>query len=308
MLSKQNPIATLIALILVVVLPYQTVLADETGDGSWKWLKTLSQKAKQTHYQGVFVHSVDGRVMSMSVSHGNQKGEQHELLQSLDGKHVRYVRRGNHVVCTRSEGKPFEVKAKQGFDLTDLMANRIKWRPFYSIKRVGKDRVAGRTVSKVLIKPNTPDRYAYALWLDRETGVLLKYQLLKDQSRLENFQFTQFDVLKDYPQQLSELVESKTLFDNTKDEVPRKLQVSFEWLPPGFSASNEQLNFYSDGIASFSVFVDSEAKLPLMPGKRLEGATTVVSKVLNNGHSLTLVGELPIRTISKIAENSRFVP
>jgi sigma-E factor negative regulatory protein RseB len=84
------------------------------------------------------------------------------------------------------------------------------------------------------------------------------------------------------------------------------------WRPEGFqpaatprSGSGKAVAF-SDGLASFSVFVESVAGTGMPSGTSRIGATTVYMRQLAKGQAdflVTVVGEIPLKTALKVAES-----
>jgi sigma-E factor negative regulatory protein RseB len=63
---------------------------------------------------------------------------------------------------------------------------------------------------------------------------------------------------------------------------------------------------FSDGLAGISVFIESMANKPeVRPGVYSQGVIQVYSKVVDD-NLLTVVGEVPPRTLLQVAESVRF--
>ena len=62
------------------------------------------------------------------------------------------------------------------------------------------DRVAGRDTVSVTVTPQSEDRYAYRLWVDKQSKLLLKSVILGRGGRvLEQVKFTQIEILDEIP-------------------------------------------------------------------------------------------------------------
>ena len=100
-----------------------------------------------------------------------------------------------------------------------------------------------------------------------------------------------------------------------------RLDWSLSWLPAGFAMKNESMDallsramdvshrVYTDGLAMFSVFVEPwSGDRPLPDGTALGystlGAINTFSTI-EAGHKVTVVGELPRSTVSRIASSIR---
>ncbi len=105
-------------------------------------------------------------------------------------------------------------------------------------------------------------------------------------------------------------------------EVPGDADAAFwepAWLPPGFTLSNQQVQalpdsdalitsqIYSDGLASFTLFVEPLGQDRLVEDLRAQlGPTVAVSRRLmaaDNPFLATVVGEIPPRTAERIADS-----
>ena len=84
------------------------------------------------------------------------------------------------------------------------------------------------------------------------------------------------------------------------------------WLPQGYMKINgqqrqgEHVMVYSDGLATFSVFVESVGKGAMPEGASQVGATIAYSLERNiKGHDyhVTVVGEIPAMTAMNIAKS-----
>ena len=96
--------------------------------------------------------------------------------------------------------------------------------------------------------------------------------------------------------------------------VPAQPEASFapDWLPLGFmrvplGSRDNQLS-YSDGLATFSIFVDNTAADDSAELATKVGGTVMVShRLAGTGDLVTLVGELPLVTARRVASSVRKV-
>jgi sigma-E factor negative regulatory protein RseB len=289
----------------------------ESETKRWQWLEQVTMAAQSVDYQGVFVHSSEHYLLSMNVVHGYVDGRQREILRGLDGQPAQYFRQGNQVVQVDYGQVPKPIKAYNGFSISDLMVNRRQWKPYYKVQPIKVTRVADRQVYEINITAKTPDRYSYKVWLDQHSGVALGHLLLKNEKPLERLQFTQFQLLNSPStdlmktsktnQKLWALLETEPSTESVlKPNSTLLSQLTFRWLPPGFTDQSHRKGFYTDGLASFSVFVDTLDTAEAMNNTHEEGVTSVVARELSGDYQLILVGELPIETLTKISEAAAF--
>src|SRR5262249_19145058 len=118
----------------------------------------------------------------------------HERLQILDGERREYVRKGDQVQCFLPESKRVIVERRPlgiGFPSLSSAAPADILR-FYTLRKGAVERVADAECQVLVLEPKDDGvRYGYKLWVERQTGLLLRAQLLdKQQAVLEQMAFT----------------------------------------------------------------------------------------------------------------------
>lgn len=291
----------------------------------YQLLKSMSHAFKTVSYNGRFIYMANSKLRSLSVVHTNFDGREFERLTPLSGGGPEILRKGDELICIHPGGDfmrmdnsipsgPFANK----FSRVDAQIDAV-----YALVFKGKDRIAGREAKKYLMQPQDQYRYAYMLWLDNESGLLLKTVLLGDKGQeLETFEFVELNVGVDVPQKLFDYPISrmdKSLVVNLDGAMSANSDSGWEagWLPTGFkmaacdvrhlSTESEKVNalVYSDGMSSFTVFIEpfaSNKGHEPMPHSR-HGATAVYSRTIDEADGrvmITVVGELPMSAIKKI--------
>ena len=78
------------------------------------------------------------------------------------------------------------------------------------------------------------------------------------------------------------------------------------WLPDGFKLvgmRGDRLHF-TDGLATFSVFIETLALPPMPDLATTEGGTVLITRRhKTTGPQITVVGEVPVRTARRVAES-----
>jgi sigma-E factor negative regulatory protein RseB len=292
-----------------------------------EWLQRLGPAMNMTSYRGVFVYGRGQQVHSMQVAHRYNGSMVEERLVIQDGGSGEIVRRGMEVVCVLPAQDTVTLDAiipsgPLADSFSDQLLPATRW---YQAQMLGEGRVAGYVVVKIALNANDPYRYSYRLWLEKDTGLLVKSQTRNaDDQILEHFQFTSLDITND-------IVDSElqiTTTDNSQAstinlepgrsaaELVTRLQGwSLDWLPAGFEpaatprSDKRQVIAFSDGLAAFSVFVEDVASLDMPTGASRIGATTVYLRpVQSDGRQvlISVVGEVPPVTARKVAESVRF--
>ncbi|MCL5974440.1 MAG: MucB/RseB C-terminal domain-containing protein [Gammaproteobacteria bacterium] len=304
--------------LLVLFIP--TVQAESA---SIELLERMSQAAKQLNYEGVFAYQSGKTFQSVRIYHRNDDGTESERLISLNGAAREVIRSDDTVTCINPDGKQINVSQRplgRGFP-SDLPRRLSSATAFYELKLGGEDRIAGRLTQRLEIKPVDSYRYGYRLWMDKETDLLLKSELIDEQGEvLETFEFTDIQTGVDIPDaslkaQMSgnEMVWNRTEpGEMTTQDLATFSNWQTKWLPEGFSlvahqnrlrsnnGAHVEQRVYSDGLSSVSVFIEKmRAQHNHFHGGSHMGAVNAFGSVIH-AHFVTVVGEVPAVTVEKI--------
>lgn len=304
--------------LLVLFIP--TVQAESA---SIELLERMSQAAKQLNYEGVFAYQSGKTFQSVRIYHRNDDGTESERLISLNGVAREVIRSDDTVTCINPEGKQINVSQRplgRGFP-SDLPRRLSSATAFYELKLGDEDRIAGKLTQRVDIKPVDNYRYGYRLWMDKETDLLLKSELIDEQGEvLETFEFTDIQTGVDIPDaslkaQMSgnEMVWNRTEpGEMTTQDLATFSNWQTKWLPEGFTlvahqnrlrsnnGAHVEQRVYSDGLSSVSVFIEKmRAQHNHFHGGSHMGAVNAFGSVIH-AHFVTVVGEVPAVTVEKI--------
>ncbi len=309
--SWRLPLAAILTTIMLAgVAP--AAAADEAADLLMRMAEAMLSQA----YEGTLVYEHGDHLESLAIVHGHIDGQEYERLRVLNGEPFEVIREGDKVTCVwpaerrmLEDQRPGDLPAPQPpRDLRSLPQH-------YAAELGGTARVAGREARILRIAGEDHYRYGYRMWIDRETGLLLRSDLVgRDDSVYERIMFTHIEPLdtvgrerfrpslegEQYSRQANPSA------DSTRLEDP-------EWettgLPPGFrlvSHQNEampphgeavQHSVYTDGLASVSIFVEPAGTdaMPLRGLSRM-GAVHAFGHEID-GHQVTAVGEVPAATV-----------
>ncbi len=259
-------------------------------------LERMSTALQEKSYQGIFVYRRGDDLSAMHVTHlAHPHGEQ-ERLVSLTGQEremTRNNRRGG-------AGKP---------SLGQFALERLaSVESYYDLKVLGEARVAGRYAKLLSVTPRDEFRYGYRLWVDDETGLLLKSDLLDDERVLEQVMFTFVDLI-DPPEVARAL---QPIPEETMDEVELdhdkgrwlvgELPAGFQLVSLHLAGTGEGVEHmvFSDGLASVSVFVEAIVdEEHSFVGFSRQGAVNAYGNVVD-GHQVTVVGEVPKAAVKRM--------
>lgn len=302
------------------------------------WLRQMSAASQELNYRGTFVYLHQGRLEAMRIIHRAAEGGEQERLVALTGDAREVIRDKERVTCILPKSKavmvgrslprkPFPAALPR--DLDDLTDN-------YAFLVQGEERVAGLPARIVLIRPRDAYRYGYRLWLDSGSRLLLKSELIDTEGlAVEQIMFTDLELLDTIPE--SELQSALRGEDYTRKGHDRPVETAgaaaeaggmsaSDWtvtrLPPGFmlthsnrhalpSAGSDEVEHlvFSDGLATVSVYIEpaSGSDQPGLAGASRMGAVNALS-LRQNGHQITVVGEVPQMTVERLGESVQRKP
>jgi sigma-E factor negative regulatory protein RseB len=305
--------------LLVLLAAGATAFAEEPQ----QLLRRMNDALTGRNYVGTFVQLANGRVSTMRILHRVEKGRVTERLVSLDGSGREIVGTSEELTCYLPDQRKVLVEPRR--DQGPLLGTLPSFRPdvvqYYTVEAKGSGRVLGHNTRLVSVMPKDQFRFGYRLWLDEETAMPLKTQLCDAQGRvIEQILFAEIAWPDRIPNSEFKPQLSTEGFTWVRAESPQQLAEigsdSLLWrairLPPGFrlsASSTQPLEnpsrpvahlVYSDGLASVSVFIETNEHGQVMRGHVSMGSSAAFSTVVN-GHQITAVGEVPAATVELIA-------
>ncbi|WP_163559832.1 MucB/RseB C-terminal domain-containing protein [Halomonas sp. NO4] len=278
-------------------------IADwETPDSARAWYERSLWASHCYVFQARAVRiSLDG-VRTVALSHDVQDGVERQVARFLDGPPVVFERRGRIGRLTWTDEGAEAPASPAG-----IAAHLER---FYRLSLGGEARIASRRVVRLDLEPLDDHRYGHRFWLDRQTALPLKQQLVDEQGRVvETFQFTEL--------QQPQLHEGSVMLDERRASPPLAWRPA--WLPDGFIAQpvdtrsrrhggRVEHRIYSDGLSTLSLFVEplAEERQRLIPGLHRLGISLAVVHHLRRAQQpmqVVVMGELPPQVLIRVAEN-----
>ncbi len=321
------------------------------------WLQAMDNAFRSLNYDGVFEYSIashsqirikqqrgdrtfsvtadvarDITVASFRIVHMVVDGVEHERIVHRGGPQREILRTGAQVSYIVPQDD--ESFALQG-DLPTGPYPRLFMRSEglsqnYRFKISGRQRVIGRPSVCLEVRPLDDNRFGYLLWLDEETGLLLRSELRDRNGRyLESVKFVSLkvgDAVMEnalQPDMPAIAIRPPVGFS----EVPAAPRVpvnwAIGWVPAGFRIADASTHdatkgatkdgtkkgvhvMFSDGLATFSVFVEPAPRSAAGGVFSRRGATVLLSHDLageRGDYLVTVVGEVPPQTAQRIAES-----
>ncbi|GAB4193797.1 MAG: MucB/RseB C-terminal domain-containing protein [Wenzhouxiangellaceae bacterium] len=312
---------------LTVLLFGAVSQAATASDTVRVWLERMNRAMETLSYRGTLVYMHDDRLdMLKLVRHHGEQGLRERII-TLTGSRREVLRENGEVRCLYPEDNSMLIEGQlaQGI-FPEFSAER--WatsRNFYAYRLGSDDRIAGLAAQIIEITPNDRHRYGYRLWLERDSGLLLRSVMQDKAGRIkEQIAFTEIEITDEIND--SELKPAKQLeqyipFPHPLSGVSHSPVGQPEWrpqmLPPGFElTTHDHLGesgdswplehlVYSDGLASISIYIEQiSGDHTGVPAQAERGGISVFSR--REGDLLiTTIGEAPYATVAEIGRSVR---
>lgn len=290
-------------------------------------LTRMANATRQLDYRGLFTYEYGGSQETLRVSHSVANGSEYESLEHLTGPAREILRVGRDVNCQYIGDQLLSGR------VSSLSSNYASLEHFYHFYVRGLDRVAGRDAWVLDVVPRDQFRYGYSLSIDRETGLLLKSLLVgRNKKILERFQFVELELGPVAVASMASGAADKTLAraSSSRRVVEHSLSECnltsppdakvwlAAWLPAGFVLTGQERKkldaefawrdvlMYTDGLTSFSVFIEPVAEIAALEGRAQRGATAVYLSRLQVGsdfYRVTVVGEIPMQAAQRVVSD-----
>ncbi|MEE8249825.1 MAG: MucB/RseB C-terminal domain-containing protein [Gammaproteobacteria bacterium] len=314
---------TVIAVVVSLSISMTTLTA--AAQDAQSWLTRMSHAVEALSYQGNFVHMQGGDVETLHITHLNDDGRIGERILALDGVAREIIRNGDEVQCIFPDRQAVLLEERRDVSplVSALPTYSDELRRHYEFTLHETARIVERQTQIVSIKPKDGFRYGYMLWLDQETAMPLKSQLMDEHGNvLEQILFTQLEISDSIPRSALEPTintEGFTMFrpPAAVAQSEEDLRLRASRLPGGFALSAATHGpiagspypvghlVYSDGLATVSVFIEDPKSTPeVATGHSRVGSSNAFSLSLD-GRQVTAVGEVPRRTVESIAISLR---
>jgi len=319
--------ASLLMSLLLATAP--GAFADPLWQDEMNWLKIMAFASHQTDYSGTFLYQYGNHVEISRITHVVDRDGEHSRLESLDGARREIILNNDQVLCYLGNSK-VKLKERQGTRMFPaLLPEQLSsLNENYLIKQAEEEKVAGFHAHAMVFQPKDNLRYTHKIWAHSDSGLLLKAEVLDERGRvIERNNFIQLTI--DGNIDRSWIAESKpdaVLIAHKPHHVllpkAEALTNASGWqvdmLPAGFKKITELRRpmlgkktpviqmVFSDGLAGISVFIESSDNAQDdHPGLSSQGAMQVYSKV-DGDYLVTVVGEVPPRTVTQVADSVRY--
>lgn len=288
-------------------------------------LHRISAALRQHNYAGTFVYSSGDRIETSRVTHMVDREGTHEKIEVLDGMPREIIRTNNEIKCYLPERKMI-VAEKRWLrkSFPSLFSEPVSdLNDSYVVRMGGHERVTDYESRVIILEPRDGMRYGHKLWMEIQSGLLLKAAVVDQERVMEQFVFTQLKIGGEIDKaQLKAKYADKAVEWQVNNLVPSEANnTETGWsvnnLPPGFKKiSMTKLHIpgktepvshivLSDGLAAVSVFIEPLVKNHPAHAPRSyhgHGAINIYSHTVSDS-LVTTVGEAPANAIRHIGSS-----
>lgn len=302
--------------------PKNTLSTDKAFDvlSAHAWMRRLSNTIKQVSFEISFVvSSAQRETMPYIWRHAKlENGDFAEQLSLLNGPGFEQIRINNKLSIFEPGFTPLSIRANA---IDGPIPHAFTHRPDllnagYEVLLMGRNRVVGRMAQQIRVISKDKSRYQYHLWLDEQTGLLLKQNMYDLQGALlEQIQVTQLSINEDVQQHFTNIqADQMPPVAVTQSTLNQQLPWTLGYMPVGMQTVTENLRrisltgqaaeymMVSDGLVDVSIYVMKATDVAQEDIALTTDATSIVS--ISDGRiQVTVVGEIPLETASKMANS-----
>lgn len=312
----------------MALLALAAVAAPALADDSVQdWLDRMSRAVETLDYRGTLVHVRDGEVDTLRIIHRSDEDGVRERIYSLDGPPREILRDGDSVRCVLPGDEPLLLESQlAGRLMPSLPVNRLLGpESGYIMSLGGRERVAGLEARVIHIQPRDAYRYGSRLWLEEQTGMLLRYASIDHDGRqLQQLSFASLEMgVNIADSELEPELEGGEFRTAAADEslragaapvgrfafkprVPRGFRLVNAGKGQATHGSDFEHLLYSDGLSSFSIYVERAGADAGSVADRVEAMGPVhVYTTQSGGRLFTVVGEVPAATVEFVGRQLR---
>ncbi|ASJ97630.1 MucB/RseB C-terminal domain-containing protein [Shewanella marisflavi] len=299
--------------LLVLVFP---VSAQEELSAK-AWLENMSLALKGQEFKMSLIHLQADHIRPLVYIHGMVDDQEVAFLEHLNGPPKNAVRVGNTVTFIEHDQPAYSVRADriQGVLPPAFAGSISNLEAGYQFVLGGRSRLAGRPSQLVRIIPNDDHRYGYQVWLDMDTYLPLRYDMLNlEKQLLEQILVVELIVLDDAPAILHEAYKQDWPEIMPQPQREQADNWQFTWLPQGFKilvkdnhrliGSHEAVEYIalSDGLVNISVYVARAGDTALPDELMTRNGLSLATERVGNAE-VVAVGKVPAETLSRIAKS-----
>jgi sigma-E factor negative regulatory protein RseB len=319
------------ALLIIVFVPLQISAQEQLtknlftdtnpSDSAHAWLNKMSDAVKSLNYTVSFILLKPGVDSQPYLwRHGvNEDGLEMEQLNLLNGPGREVVRIGDKVSYFEPNMPPYSLQSSiiNGPFPSEFFQLPEKLMSGYEFILVGRSRIAGRAAQQIRIISKDKSRFGLSVWLDQETGLLLKMNMFGQEAQLlEQIQVTGLQVTKE-PDPFFAKIEPGMLPEvvGFGPSAPLNSPWSIGYLPKGMTIIKRELRrlagsgdvveyiMLSDGLVDISVYLQDRQSNKLQDDLVGTVQSDTLLTIEHGELNITIIGKLPAVTANTIAKS-----
>jgi len=304
-------------LLFMLALNFPAMAQDELSAKAW--LENMSQALHDTEFKYSMIQLQANNIRPLVYIHGKVQGQEVAFLEYLNGPPKNVVRVGDTVIYIEHDQPAYSTKAKRilGVLPAAFSGDVSMLESGYQFVLGGRARLAGRPSQLVRIIPNDDLRYGYQVWLDLESYLPLRYDMLTlEKQLLEQVLVIELLVLDEAPAILQQVYKQDWPAVVPQSQRDTGDNWTFSWLPPGFKVqvkdshrlmgSHEPVEYIalSDGMANISVYVTKAGDIKMPEELVTRNGLSLASEIVG-GLEVVAVGKIPPSTLARVAKSIR---
>ncbi|MHA6892556.1 MucB/RseB C-terminal domain-containing protein [Ralstonia pseudosolanacearum] len=301
------------------------------------WLTKIHRAALKQNYVGTLTYQRGSGMHSTRIQHYTDLfNNEYERVEALDGKQREMLRQNDVVRNLIYEVKLVVTEKQENKDSFPALLATTNGDVLdqYDMRHLPAERVAGMDCEVFQLDPKDGFRYAYRIWAERSSGLLIRAQTIGEDGKvLEQVAFSQVEVgvpsekqkilaaLKNVtgwnqyevvsqPTNLAEQGWAITSPIKGFQKIREMRRPLGDIAPAGKSSSGFEVQqvVFSDGLAGLSLFIEPVSeKRSRREGFISQGATHVMVRRIAD-FWLTVVGEVPFATIKQFGAAVDYKP
>ncbi|TLU76685.1 sigma E regulator RseB [Mannheimia varigena] len=298
--------------------------ADNTVQTPLAYLTSMTKAYKQSTYELLYILKQGTNSESFRFRHAFMNDKEYAQLLNLDHNREEIILKNQKVSYLGNNFRPFSLNSPHILDnLPSVLYTDFNKLKGYSFLDAGRDRVADRVARVIRIIPNDILHYAYTLWIDEESRLLLKSQV-KD---VDNIVLEEFSVLQLYQSKELEMIANAidslmlpALTSIEKSQLESLNDWHPNWIPAGFqlienqTTSGENYQFeseyvdsrlYSDGLSTFTIYAMPSQGVNFDEYAWQQGKLTILNQTLND-KDIVIIGDIPLKSAQQIMKHIHF--
>lgn len=284
-------------------------------------LHQMNEASQHLNYELSYILIKKSSIEPLLYRHAVSDEQQLAHLVYLSGPVREVIRRGNEVSYIEPGTEPFTIESgNMVAPVIPMLNNDIDaLNQYYDFVKVGRAREAGTTTQVLRVVPKDGLRYSYVLWVDENTNLPLRADLLdRDGEILEQYRTISYVVNDKIAEAMAGLNNAQlpkvlSLPDGLESDSDWRVS----WIPDGFEAKEMnryqmaatdkmvESQLFSDGLFSFSVYIADKDEHSLKGQLVRQGRRTLHSLV-SGSNEISVVGDIPPATAQRIAKSVQF--